>query len=74
MGLDPDVLARHQAWCEKTGADGCLVVYKGRIVQEWYSPRYRLPIYAMSSTKSVAGLLTGMLIDDGNIPSIDEPV
>lgn len=74
LGLDPDVLTHHQAWCETTGADGCLVVYQGKIVQEWYSSRYHLPAYAMSSTKSVAGLLTGMLIDDGKIPSIDEPV
>jgi CubicO group peptidase (beta-lactamase class C family) len=32
------------------------------------------PIYAMSSTKSVTGLLTGMLVDDGKIESIDLPV
>jgi CubicO group peptidase (beta-lactamase class C family) len=74
MGLDPHILEAHQALCEKTGADACLVVYRGKIVQEWYSPRYHLPIYAMSSTKSVTGILTGMLLDDGKIESVDEPV
>lgn len=67
-------LAAHQALCERTGADACLVVYQGKIVQEWKSARYTTPMYAMSSTKSVAGLLVGMLIDDGRIKSIDEPV
>jgi CubicO group peptidase (beta-lactamase class C family) len=31
-------------------------------------------MYAMSSTKSVAGLLTGMLIEDGRIKGMSEPV
>jgi hypothetical protein len=74
LGLDPHALAQHQSLCERTGADACLVVYKGKIVQEWYSPRYHVPMYAMSSTKSVTGLLVGMLIADGKIASIDEPV
>jgi CubicO group peptidase (beta-lactamase class C family) len=43
-------------------------------VQEWTSPRYRVPMYAMSTTKSITGLLVGMLIEDGKIESIDEPV
>jgi hypothetical protein len=74
LGLDPQVLAQHQALCEKTGADACLVVYKGKIVQEWYSPRYYVPMHAMSSTKSVTSVLVGMLLDDGKIASIDRPV
>jgi CubicO group peptidase (beta-lactamase class C family) len=73
-GLNVTAFAAHQALCERTGADACLVVYHGRIAQEWYSARYTVPMYAMSSTKSVAGLLVGMLIDDGRIKSIDEPV
>jgi hypothetical protein len=74
LGIDSHVLAQHQALCEETGADACIVIYEGKIVQEWYSPRYYVPMYAMSSTKSVAGLLLGMLVDDGKVKSIDEPV
>lgn len=73
-GVDADALKEHAALCLKTGADACLVVRRGRIVQEVYSPRYREPMYAMSSTKSVTGLLVGMLIEDGKIKSADEPV
>lgn len=35
---------------------------------------YRLPMYAMSSTKSITGILVEMLMDDGKIKSLDEPV
>jgi CubicO group peptidase (beta-lactamase class C family) len=74
LGLDVAALERHRAICERTGADACLVVYRGRIVQEWYGPHYVLPIEAMSSTKSVTGLLVGMLIADGKIRSADQSV
>jgi len=73
-GLNVAALAAHQALCERTGADACMVIYRGRIVQEWYSTRYKTPMYAMSSTKSVTGLLVGMLIEDGRIKGIEEPV
>lgn len=74
VGVNPDVLERHRALCEHSGADACLVVRRGRIVQEWYSPRFHTPIMAMSSTKSVTGLLVGMLFDEGKIKSLNERV
>jgi CubicO group peptidase (beta-lactamase class C family) len=67
LGLDVPVLERHRQLCQRTAADACLVAYRGRIVQEWYGPRYARPMYAMSSTKCVTGLLVGMLIADGKI-------
>ena len=74
LGLNVDALKRHATLCLRTGADACLVVYKGRIVQELYGRGYTSPLMAMSSTKSVTGLLVGALIDDGKIKSADEPV
>jgi CubicO group peptidase (beta-lactamase class C family) len=74
LGLNVDALERRRALCEQTGADACLVAYRGQIVQEWYGPHYTAPTYAMSSTKSVTGLLVGMLIADEKIRSIDRPV
>lgn len=73
-GLNVDALDRHRLLCERSGADACLIVHKGRIVQEWYGPKYRAPMTAMSSTKSIAGLLVGMLVADGKIASIDRRV
>ena len=74
LGLNVEALKRHAELCRRTGADACLVVYKGKIVQELYGPLYKSPMMAMSSTKSVTGLLIGALLDDGKIKSVDEPV
>lgn len=73
LGLDTAALRRHHFLCQESGADACVVVHQGRIVQEWYAPDYRAPIMAMSSTKSVTGLLAGILIGDGKL-ALDDPV
>ncbi len=72
--ISTEMLQRHRAICEETGADSCVISHRGRIVQEWYGPRYARPVYGMSTTKSVAGLLVGMLIGDGKIRTADQPV
>ena len=74
LGINVSALEKHRQLCERTGADACMVIRRGKIVQEIYSARYRVPMMAMSSTKSITGILVGMLIDDGKIRSIDEPV
>ena len=74
LGVNVAALKDHRLLCQRSGADACLVIRRGKIVQEFYSERYRVPMMAMSSTKSITGLLVGMLIDDGKIKSIDEPV
>jgi Beta-lactamase len=74
LGMNVKALNLHGDLCTRTGADTCLVVYKGKIVQERYYRSYKAPAMAMSSTKSITGILVGMLIDDGKIKSIDEPV
>jgi CubicO group peptidase (beta-lactamase class C family) len=74
LGLDVEAINAHRELCERSGADACLVAYKGKIVSEWYSARYRKPIYTMSSVKSWTGLLAGMLIADGKIKGTDVPI
>jgi RNA polymerase sigma factor (sigma-70 family) len=74
LGLDARAVKRHQEHAQRSGADAVLVVYKGRIVSEWYAATYKEPIYTMSSVKSWTGLLVGMLIEDGKIKSVDDPV
>jgi CubicO group peptidase (beta-lactamase class C family) len=73
LGMDTAALAAHRRLCEESGADACVVVHRGKLVQEWYGPRYAEPIGAMSSTKSVTGLLAGMLVADGKL-SPEHPV
>jgi len=74
LGINVKVLELHGDLCTRTGADACFVVYKGKVVQERYYRSYKAPIMAMSSTKSITGILVGMLIEDGKIKSLDEPV
>lgn len=74
LGLNPDAMKRYEKMCQASGADSCLVAYRGRIVSEWYRGGYSGPVPAMSATKSVTALLAGMLRDEGKITSFDEPV
>ncbi|HEX8209145.1 MAG TPA: serine hydrolase [Longimicrobium sp.] len=73
LRMDTAALAAHRRLCSASGADACVVVHRGSLVDEWYGPRYAEPIGAMSSTKSVTGLLAGMLVGDGKL-STDHPV
>jgi CubicO group peptidase (beta-lactamase class C family) len=73
LGLSGDALAEHAKLCKDSQADACLIVYQGKIVQEWYGSHYREPAYAMSATKSVSGLLVGMLVDDQKL-TVDDKV
>ena len=74
VGLDQKALEAHAEYERQTGADAYLVAYRGQIVSEWYSDRYRVPMMTMSSVKSITALVAGQLITDGKIGSVDDPV
>lgn len=75
MGLSAEALQSHLDRCKKSRAFGCLVAYKGHVVQEWYRIEHRRPfVGTASAVKSWTGLLTGMLIADGAIDSVGVPV
>jgi len=73
-GLNLEALSEYSLLCEHTHADAYIVVYKGRIVAEGYAKGYVVPMATMSSVKSITALLVGMLIADGKIASVDDPV
>ncbi len=73
LGLDLGAIEEHLALAKASGADAVLVAYRGKVVSEWYSPRYRMPAFTMSSVKSVTGLLAGLLVADGKL-AVDDPV
>ncbi len=64
-------LGRHN---EQSGADGWLLMVGGKLVAEWYGPVAQHPMTAKSSTKSIGGLLTGLLLVDGRLDGVDQPV
>jgi len=45
--LNERALKEYISLCSKTGADSQIVVYKGKIVSEWYSSRYKEPVGAI---------------------------
>jgi hypothetical protein len=73
LGLDAGAIAEHLSLAQKSGADAVMVACRGKVVSEWYSPRYRTPAATMSSVKSITGLLVGLLIADGKL-TVDDPV
>lgn len=75
MGVNLDALADHLARCKESGASSCLVAYKGYIIQKWYRPgQFTQGMSTASAVKSWTGLLTGMLLADGKIGSVDDSV
>jgi CubicO group peptidase (beta-lactamase class C family) len=73
LGLDVGAIGEHLALARASGADGVLVAYRGKVISEWYSPRYRTPMGTMSSAKSITGLLAGLLVADGKL-GVDDRV
>jgi CubicO group peptidase (beta-lactamase class C family) len=73
VGLDVAAIQEHLALAKASGADAFLIAYRGKVISEWYSPRYRTPAFTMSSVKSITGLLAGLLVADGKL-AVDDPV
>lgn len=78
QGIDPAALeeARTYAFTEGRNTQGVVVVHDGVIVAEWYAPDADQDSWAASwsMAKSVTSALIGIAIDDGLIPSVDEPM
>lgn len=75
-GLDPAAVEALLSEAKKQKTDTLLVVQHGEVVLEHYAEGYdaRRPVYAMSVTKSVAGLAVGLCMADGKIDSLDAPL
>lgn len=74
LGINEKGIKEHDVLCKESGADSCLVIYKGKIIFEKYYDSFSLPVYAMSSTKSITAIVLGILKDEKKFASIDEPV
>jgi CubicO group peptidase (beta-lactamase class C family) len=72
--LDAGALKALVSAAEASSSDALVVLRNGKLVGEWYFGKPRGPIEAMSTTKSVVGLVIGKLIDDGKLKSLDQPV
>lgn len=77
-GMDPAALerARDYAFAGGMNTQGVVVVHDGVIVAEWYADGAGEESWAASWSvaKSFTSALVGIAVDDGLIPSVDEPM
>jgi CubicO group peptidase (beta-lactamase class C family) len=59
---------------EASGSHALVVYHDGKLVGEWYFGKPVGPIESMSATKSIVSLAIGILVDEGKIKSVDQPV
>ena len=77
---DPTVsdsgLAKFKALMEETHSLAAIVLHKGEVVAEWYwdDATSETPFHVWSVSKSFASICIGLLIDEGKIESVDDPV
>jgi CubicO group peptidase (beta-lactamase class C family) len=73
--LSDETVAAVTAFAEETGSMALLVWHKGALQLEWYGVGFDQTSYMESASmhKSVMALLFGIAIDQGLIPSVDEP-
>lgn len=78
QGMDAATLdgAREYAFAEGQNTQGVVVIRNGVIVAEWYADGAGETSWAASwsMAKSFASALIGIAIDEGLIPSVDEPM
>jgi CubicO group peptidase (beta-lactamase class C family) len=73
-GVDEAALAALIEEARASDSDALVVLRDGKVVVEEYFGRPQGPIETMSATKSVVSLAVGLLLDDGKLRSLDQPV
>jgi CubicO group peptidase (beta-lactamase class C family) len=73
-GLNPDALRKLVDGARASDAAGLVVLKDGRVVVEERFGWKDGPIPASSVTKSVVSIAVGLLLDEGRLKSLDQPV
>ena len=73
--LSPELVDALEFYAKENGSMSLLVWHKGALQMEWYGEGFDQSSYMESASmhKSVVALLYGIAIDQGYIPSVDEP-
>ncbi|NKB45010.1 MAG: serine hydrolase [Alphaproteobacteria bacterium] len=73
--LSDDLVSALEAYAEGNGSMSLLVWHQGALQMEWYGEGFDKDSYMESASmhKSVMALLYGIAIEQGHIPSVDEP-
>lgn len=73
-GIAASVIDSVQRAAEAMKSDALLILRDGKIVHEWTYRGFTMPFNPQSVTKAVTGLGVGVLLDGGQIPSLDLPL
>lgn len=73
-GMNGKVYGRMMAQARETGSDALVIMKDGKVLVNERFGRPEGPIEMMSATKSVVGLALVMLLEDGRIRSLEQPV
>ncbi len=77
-GVKPDALDELRSRAAETNSDAVIVLHDGRLLLDYRADGLLrggdAPIETMSVTKSVLSLAVGLLLEDGSIQSLDQPV
>lgn len=75
--INYSAVKEHTKKCADTRSTGCMIVFKGEIIDEWYTDSIesadKVQIKTRSAVKSWVSLLTGILMEQGKI-DLDDPV
>lgn len=74
VGVDGRTLDRIILAAEDEHSDALVIVSEGKLVCERYFGRAPTPMSLQSITKAVTSLAIGLLVDQGKIDSIDQPL
>lgn len=74
--IDTDLTEQELQYNKENGTEAFLVIQDDKIRFEYTDPNYNDTFHynIWSASKSIVGLLIGCAIDDGFIPSLDEPI
>ncbi len=73
-GIDAGALAALVAAAEKSRSSALVLLANGKLVGQWYFGGATRRIESMSGTKSMVQLAVALLLQEGRIASLDQPV
>lgn len=73
-GVDATALKALLERAEVTRSSALVILRSGKLIGEWYFGGPSALTETMSATKSITSLAIGILVDEGRIRSLDEPV
>lgn len=73
-GLDLDAVAKLVKACGESNTSSLIILKDGKLVGEWFFDGWTRRIETQSASKSLVSLAIGVLVSEGKLKTLDEPV